>query len=699
MSKQKKEQQKKRKKEQVRKERLEKYRTELTAKAGRDDGFLEHVFDLTRKTDYKTARGQLLAYVEKYPKYPRPYAELAKICAAMEDYPNMYWATEQLLQVGQRTFEDYLLHQSACVLNNMPAVLIPCVEYMQRRFQYKNENDINEIREEILSTFKSNATLSGDDLSPYSDEQLLELMRLQERTVVYLPIHRFEEAIKCCEEMTARFPFFVSGYTNKALAMMTDWGPDKAEPLLQQAIEKHPHALFVIAFKIRQLALLGKHEEIPAYCERLDTVPSIFKRSDLNHHLGKIEAFVWADDLNRVIEAYQLAKKELEDDWDVDVPPYALATHHAAVAYARLGDHETAIRLWKLLPPGLIGTATENLEDIQKPVGERNGPWFFNFEHWVPRQVHSILRQELGKAEKDKELDEEERNERFTHGLNSATKKILSLCPSFDWMLIAMLKRGAPDCYPFVQMFIGRVDTPNFRVSLLDFVQGTRGSDERRNAFSLELSKRQWLESNTFRMYIEGEQRELQFFQTEIYYETEEPDIPLSPEGGDLFVKAQQLTKKRDCEGAVKILTQLNEKESGHPSVLYNLAANKKFLGDDKFFDDTIDQLRQDFPDYFFAKTAYAQRLCIQRRIDEAWEVLKPLQGMRRLHISEYRAYSISMIMFHLVKGEKETAESLHKSSVEVCGDRFPSLEQIQDDLDDGFVRFERLLKNLLRPQ
>jgi hypothetical protein len=121
---------------------------------GRDDGFLDSIFDLTRERDYETARGQLLAYVKKYPKYAQPYAELARVCAEMDDYRNMYWATEQLLQVGQRTYEDYLLHQSACVLNNMPACLLACLDNMKRRFQYDSEMDTSDIRDDTLTHSK-----------------------------------------------------------------------------------------------------------------------------------------------------------------------------------------------------------------------------------------------------------------------------------------------------------------------------------------------------------------------------------------------------------------------------------------------------------------------------------------------------------------------------------------------------------------
>jgi tetratricopeptide (TPR) repeat protein len=237
-------------------------------------------------------------------------------------------------------------------------------------------------------------------------------------------------------------------------------------------------------------------------------------------------------------------------------------------------------------------------------------------------------------------------------------------------------------------MFIGRVDTPRFRAALLDFVQGKSGSDERRNAFALELSKRQWLESDTVKMWIEGEQAEIQFTQTEIYWDSEEADSPLSPEASNALVKARQLAKKRDYEGAIKVLTKMNAKEPGQPTILYNIAAYRALLGDIEFFDDTVDQLIRDFPDYFFAKTAYAKRLCVQRRIEEAWEILKPLQAAKRLHISEYRAFSVAMIMYHLVNGEAETAESLHQSSAEMCGDSFPALERLKEELEDGFGRF-----------
>ena len=678
MSQQKKEQKKKKKREQIRKENLGKYRSMLAAR-GRDDGFLDHVFDVTKRNDYKMAREMLLQYVEKYPKIARPYGMLASVYASLGDYPGMFWAAEQLLQIGERTFEDYSIYRIACFKNAMPVVLLECEEQMQRRFPFTSDVDLALVSQDMLASFKSDAALVGDDLSPYSDEQLFDLMRRHEKSLLYLSSQRFDLAVRHCDQLIARFPFFRSAYNNKALAIMLDQGPEEVEPLLQLALEHHPDNLFVIAFKIRQLALLGRYEELPAYCDRLATVPLIFPNKH-DFFTGKIEAFAWADDLERIIETYQLARKEMGEEWNLEKPTYAMATHYAAVAHARLGNRDAAIELWKTIPLDTIEIASENLEDIQKPGGKQNGPWFFENEQWLPKQFFYLFRQENFRMIRDEQMDDEEVDSIFAQRIKPLFKKAFSQWPSLERTLIEMLKRGGPTSRDWVRLLLGYCRTPELQAAVLDFVMGKSGSDVCRNDYFAIASQLQWLKPGTIQTWQNGELCELRISGIDIHWEEKRINPPLSSEGLKKVAEAHNRANKGNLERAIQLLREVNTKEPGRPTVLYNIATYHLALGHEDVYDETINQMAQDFPDYFFVKTALAKRLIQQGRYDEAMDIIAPLHELTRLHGSEFMALSGTLVMYHLAKGEEDAARSIHRSAVEIGGDLVPPLERFQNE-------------------
>jgi len=166
----------------------------------------------------------------------------------------------------------------------------------------------------------------------------------------------------------------------------------------------------------------------------------------------------------------------------------------------------------------------------------------------------------------------------------------------------------------------------------------------------------------------------------EIYYEASEMDPPLSPEGNNKASRAVELAGKQKYQKAIDLLTEVNAQEPGRASVIYNLATFRHILDQEGMkdeYNETIDLLIRDYPDYFFGKIAHAGRLIEQHRLDEAKDILQLLYRMKRLHITEFKALSMVAIDYHLAVGnEEEKAYQLHQAAVEICGeDSFPSME------------------------
>ena len=91
-----------------------------------------------------------------------------------------------------------------------------------------------------------------------------------------------------------------------------------------------------------------------------------------------------------VVEVYE---EESRSGFSGDDMNAALFHHLAAAAGGRLGDERKARRLCKkaLSPSPSFQPARQNLEDLDQPPGERNGPWYFELDYWLqPRLFETV---------------------------------------------------------------------------------------------------------------------------------------------------------------------------------------------------------------------------------------------------------------------------------------------------------------------
>jgi len=128
-------------------------------------------------------------------------------------------------------------------------------------------------------------------------------------------------------------------------------------------------------------------------------------------------------------------------------------------------------------------------------------------------------------------------------------------------------------------------------------------------------------------------------------------------------------------------LSEVNTKEPGRPSILYNIATFYLALGHEEGYDVIIDQITQNYPDYFFGKTALAKRLIQQNRLEEAREVLLPLHDLTRFHGSEFMAFAGTQVLYHLAKGDIDAARAIHQTGVDVGDTQFPPFERFQEEV------------------
>ena len=91
---------------------------------------------------------------------------------------------------------------------------------------------------------------------------------------------------------------------------------------------------------------------------------------------------------------------------------------------------------------------------------------------------------------------------------------------------------------------------------------------------------------------------------------------------------------------------------------------------------------------------AYAARLIMQRQLDKAWDILRPIYKLTRLHIAEFRAFARAMILLNLAKDNVDNAREIHRSCSEICEGSFPSLDSFLLELMRGRVSYYNVERN-----
>ena len=701
VSKQKQEQRKKAKKDQRRKENLARYRQSLGSGSSSASDVLDRASYFMSKGRFLEARNGLLPYVEKHPKAVEPCRMLAEACRRVEDMPTMFWATEQLIQLVPDDVNAYLLHHSSCLGNDMPAATVLNAKKMRRRFpDHKFNHTIQkaiDLDQKIIEQFKIDAQSAGDDIAPCSDAQLMDLKHEQERCLVFLSSRRFDLVVQSCDRLIATFPFFRSAYNNKSLAILLDQGAEAAEQALSQALAHHPDNVYALSYKIRQLVLLGRRDEISPLLERLETSKPL-PSNKLDFYTVKMETYAWASDEHRLLETFEQARKDIGDDWNlVEQGNCVHMTHLAAVAHAKQGRQATAIDLWKQVrrcPDDVVDPiAKENLDDIQKPAGQRNGAWYFSVDFWIPAQFFRELMDIAQRMRVIDAQDQEEQERLAERHIIPLYAGALKRWPYLNRTLIEMLRHGGPQARNWVCMCIGPCKTPEFVRTLQEFVAGPEGSDQCRFNMINEMSQRDMLPSGPIQRWYKGKPDDQYVFAFEITRQAMPDPYGLSRQGLQELSQSFSLTLEGELDQALTILKRINEREPNHPKVMFNIGGILERKGDIEEFDRIIDWLNETHPEYFFGKVVRANRLIREKRSDEAWEIILDLFHTKRMHVTEASAFFGAVVMYHLVRGETAIAEKVHGIGASMIKENYPSMDQLR--YDAGLVsRAEYLSQN-----
>jgi tetratricopeptide (TPR) repeat protein len=217
-----------------------------------------------------------------------------------------------------------------------------------------------------------------------------------------------------------------------------------------------------------------------------------------------------------------------------------------------------------------------------------------------------------------------------------------------------LLDRGDPQGRDFALNLARMAETPEMLAALCEFAFSNRGPDSLRMQALNVATKAGLVAPGLVRLWAQGEWREVQPMNYEIYTE---PQHNYSPQVAELLRKGTEALYEGRANEAETLITQALELEPNSPPILNNLAAVYSQQDRVQEYRALLDQIHAIDPDYLFGRANLAHVYIHEGKLKEAREMLEPLLSRRRMHISECGAVYGAQIDLALAEGHREAAQ------------------------------------------
>ena len=574
---------------------------------------------------------------QRHPKQIPVLSMLVDTYYELQDMHGYEWACYRLQKIDRRDPDLAIALAAAYVENFRPALALHSLEnYLRRWPEHDKAGEARQMLEKVHSALNSEVETLN-----MSENEAFELIYQHDLVRLFMDHAQLHQARSAAEKLRKRYPDFVPALNNLSQIHALQGDRTLAIELSQKALEIEPDNVHALSNLARLLFLSGHPEEALRVAERM--LESNAPAADT--WAKKAEALSYLGDAQAILRLYRQAKSAGALKFPEASP---LFLHLVAVAQWSLGREREARRLWDealKLAPG-FELAQQQLEDLQKPEGTRNGPWAFPLNYWVAEKTLRELSKTVEKASR--------RNQEGA--VQAASNKFLEQHHELVTLIPHLLQRGDHVGREFAIGLVRMSQHPELLAALEEFALGQRGQDDQRLEAGQILSEAGILPSGKIRMWISGEWRELLMMNIDI---TPEPEgTPLSPAVQKLAEKAYYALQDDEPEKAQRLLEQAIAQAPDSPTLLNNLAKALDMQGEEEKAQAMLEDIHQRFPDYFFGLISSARMAMQDGDLEKARLIVEGLMQRKRLHYSEFDALCMLQIDISLEEDNQEAARS-----------------------------------------
>ncbi len=516
-------------------------------------------------------------------------------------------------------------------LKHLRAFVVRFPFHPERASAAEQLHKVQELASELLTEIRT------DEGFPLAGDAAAGFLEAHEWMQVQLSAGHLAQAQELGETLLKQLPEWPPVLNNLSLVLGMQGRHAEALAYAERTLAIRPDHAFALAERIKRLFLLGRTEEARAAAAQ--AAESVFSNRRDDATLKLAEALALLGDDASLISLYERAKAAGRPQ----APPRrAVLLCLAGAAHTRRGEFSAARKLWEkalVESPG-DHVAKESLADLERPASLRNGPFLLQAALWYPWSwVEELM--ELSRSLKDADK------------ARAAGRRFLAERPGLLPLLPILLDRGDESARQFALTVCTLAATPETLAMLRDFALGQRGTDRQRmDALSAVMNSALMLRGKV-RMWLRGEWSEIEPIGFEI---TSAPLRRHPPNIERLAERAVSALSNGDLVTAEQTLAAALALAPDAPDLLNNLAMLRSLQGREADAQAILKDLRERFPDYSFAIFNTAQQLLAKGKARQALDLLKPVLGRERLHLTEFTMLCVIQVRAFLALKQIDSA-------------------------------------------
>lgn len=570
---------------------------------------------LMAREDWQGAIMLLTELAQAHPKETQLWDLLLEAYFQTQNPVGYQAAGEHIAELSPNRADVAYALGGAYIMNQHPFLAL---QSFQRALQLNPASDkANEART-IVEQLEAETTQLLEEMGFAEADR--EFARLHERGQSYLSQGKYAEAQAAETKVAQAKPNFLSAQNNLSLIAWMSGDPETAIATSYTVLENHPENIHALSNLVRYHVVLGQQDKAQTAGDRLKASNA----AAWDSFTKKAEGLSYLGDDAGVIEIFEAAIADGEFAQGTSNP---LLHHLVAVALARSDRESEAKQQWKLALDAdpSFDIAQANLDDLLRPLSQRNTPYPFETDSWLPRQVmedsFALIKDQKQKGET----------------IGKAFGPLLKRYPYLLSLVPILLERGSPSSREMAINLALNEDSEASLNILKDYALGQQGPDSMRYEAAIALTETQALDTKKpTRLWLRGQWQAVRLLAQDFH---DEPLYNHSKQVERWVREGTQQLKLMTPESAASaqaLFEKAIAAEPNKPDLQYNLAAAYQVQGLEIQATSLRKQIAEQFPDYLFAQVSLADLELQQDNPEAAEAILKPLLTRERFHFSEY---------------------------------------------------------------
>lgn len=496
---------------------------------------------------------------------------------------------------------------------------------------------------EIIHKLEIDLTESAKMLD-FQLEDGIDFYSKHEELQVLMAEGKFKRCKQVAAELLSLRPYFSPTHNNLSRIYWLEGNLEKAIENSEKVLEFQPENLHALYSLCCFYFMLGNQKKVKFISKRLIKAPVLAP----DHWGKKIRGLCFIGDDESVLKVLELAKLDKSFKHSDGI-----LWHWCAVAEYRQGNTVKARTYWKkcLTQAPYFLLAQDNLEELKKPVYTRMCPQEYSIDSWFSKNFLDEMVSVLEKSSM----------QQMEGGIDKNTELFFNKHPEINNFIRAALISGDRASKETAIELIRLVNNPDTLSWLKKYALGKNGSDDTRFKVAQALTQAGSIKNGTeIKLWMRGVQKTTLMRDFNITFDRKSLSnlktkvFPLVEKGIDAL---------RGGNGSIAetFFRKAIELQSDEPSLHYNLAVALQVQKRITEAEALIEQIAEQFPDYFFVQLMFARKAIARKEIEKGQTIIDKLMMRKEHHITEFTALCSCQIDLSIADGQPDAAETWYQ--------------------------------------